>query len=856
MSEGPGFLRKVGSLARHIRVSHKVTIMMFAATLMPCIALSFGNYFEASEKLQDQASERFFSIVHARGDAVEKYLKNIETDLRMISSNPNSVRALESFTWAYEEFGEKAQKVLTDTYGVDGSGTKGAQFLGPENDDMYTVMHKSYHPWFRAFSVERGYGDLYLFDKNGHVVYSVEKRGDFARKFTEDRLASSGLGRAFAEISEIKSQDVTKFTDFSLYFAAGDEPRAFMASAVFNDHKEFFGVLAIQVPLAPIDAIVNDPKGLGETGQVQIVRSDFMTLTNDRFADASTALKTSQEWPEVKKALAGENDIVVADVPEMGRKYVTYAPVPNMGGQWAIVASQDETEVQSPVAEIRNKSLISSAIVVLIFTILGQVCAVYLMKPLGKVTAIMRRMSEGDKNVIVPYADRFDEIGEMARGLKSFQEVSLRAEELAAEQAEQQRQVHEEHKRQAEDAARRQEQELMMRERELHERRAAVQEQMQELAENLSSEIEDAVRTVGSEADSLRVTAEDMYKNVSSVSRETEDVATASMTASENVQSVAAATEELSVSIEEIRRQVRKSGEIADGAVQKAEQTNQSVDELDRAAQTISDIVGLISDIASQTNLLALNATIEAARAGEAGRGFAVVASEVKSLAKQTGQATEQITKQIENMQRMTSGVVSEIEEIGAVIRNIDDIGDTVTSAVNEQGEATVSISKHVQEAAMGNSEVSRRIQEVSERSGETGTQSERVKDVSDVLASAIGDLGSRLQGMLSESVAGDRRRVRRQLIDKAIQIAQSNGYVDARIVDVSDQGAKVVCDQDVETDGRSVVINIPGVADNVKCRIADTGIRSLNLEFQPDAETRKALSVYFSAAEEQQKAA
>jgi methyl-accepting chemotaxis protein len=393
--------------------------------------------------------------------------------------------------------------------------------------------------------------------------------------------------------------------------------------------------------------------------------------------------------------------------------------------------------------EVDSSRRITQMIVV---TVLGIVLAVamamtgsrYLIAlPIRALAGVMERLAKGDDTVAVGDTGRKDEVGVMARAVQTFKELSIEAKRLAKEaeenriaeeqrqRAEEQRQrEEEEQQRRAEQARREAEQERKLaeerRERERTEQEKARLARIGDLTSAFVRTVQDVVGRANATAVALKQSAGTMSKTADKTTEQANATASASHEASTNVQTVASATEELSSSTREIGTQVTKSAGIARTATEQARASATTMEGLTSAARRIGEVVTLITDIASQTNLLALNATIEAARAGEAGKGFAVVASEVKALATQTTRATEDITRQVQEIQTATDAAAAAIAGVGQTISSMDEIASAIAAAVEEQDAATQDITRNIQEASAGTTAVAETVAELSAATGVT----------------------------------------------------------------------------------------------------------------------------------------
>jgi len=430
-------------------------------------------------------------------------------------------------------------------------------------------------------------------------------------------------------------------------------------------------------------------------GVATVFLGDLRITTNIVRPDGTRAIGTKLAPGAAYDAVMRDNRAYRGPNIILGQPYFTaYDPIKDANGRTIgiLFVGIPESEFTAATDTILKSATAAGVGMLVAVGLLIWFAVRLTLRPLAAIEGAMERIAGGAADASIPGTERRDEIGRMAAALAVFRdrmaENARAADERAALEA-----------------------------RQSEERRG----QRVAMADELDRAVRDVIGGLSSSTQDLARTADDLARTAEGTRSRAQDVALAASETTSNVQTVAAATEELAASTREIARRVGDSASAASAAVTQAEATNATVAALSQAAGKIGDVVKLINDIAGQTNLLALNATIEAARAGDAGKGFAVVASEVKNLATQTAKATEDISRQIGEIQAATRQAVGDIQSIGQAIKSIHGTASEIASAVDQQGAATLEITRNIQEAARGTQAVAATIAHVTHAAEATG---------------------------------------------------------------------------------------------------------------------------------------
>lgn len=374
----------------------------------------------------------------------------------------------------------------------------------------------------------------------------------------------------------------------------------------------------------------------------------------------------------------------------------------------------------SLLKESFNKSLIIIIAVILICSI-----SIYthfsVFSPLNSIIQATGRIIHNNYTEPVPFTDRGDFLGDLAKTIELLRITNLEKEKFEAQSKIE--------SKNSEDI-----------------RRSSTFN----LSNNFETSVKDIVDVVASAVEKMNITSKELGKLTANTQNETALLSTTSLETKANIEEVSKATAEFSSAANEISTQVTNSLEYARRAAEQTNKINTVVLDLETKASAVSGIIDIINNITSQIDLLALNATIEAARAGEMGKGFAVVANEVKALATQTSKATEQINFQVSGIQLSTSKAVASIQEITESVKTINQNSESITEAVKKQNTTSSFIADSMSKVASMFNSVSSSIDKVSSSSNHYGNTANQIMSVAEDLSKQSNILQNEVNKFLS----------------------------------------------------------------------------------------------------------
>ncbi|MBK8619612.1 MAG: PAS domain S-box protein [Anaerolineales bacterium] len=382
------------------------------------------------EALETGAKEKLVGVLEGKHNALMRRFGAISAELQVVAASGGTCSRLEMLEDGYDKLGTNAQTQLQQVYlssaGDNDKSLQERQMSG----SPYGLANRSALAHFRHHSQAYAWGDIFLIDTHGNVVFSLLKNADFATNLASGPLKESGLARAVVPLLRDATPESAGFADFAPYAPNHNQVVSFLARPVFDPVRQvFLGAVAIQIKNDQLEKIMHDRTGMGQSGEAFVVGKGGWMLTNSRFVGDAANARQQINTEASLAVLSGKSGVSMAadyrGVPSIVAMK-PYAPFPDaLGDQalWGVIAKVSQDEVLADYVHLRNILLAVGGSMAILSLLLGYWGARSMTKPLLGIKTALVRLSKGESTEIESL-DRSDEIGEIASAADSFRRMS------------------------------------------------------------------------------------------------------------------------------------------------------------------------------------------------------------------------------------------------------------------------------------------------------------------------------------------------------------------------------------------------------------------------------------------------
>jgi class 3 adenylate cyclase len=476
----------------NLSIKSKLLAMLLAVSLASIAVVASLNYYTCYRALQGAVFSHLTSVRAARADQIEQFIERLRVETRVVGGRAGVVDAARAFVDRYRQLDtvhvNSEMNAALATYYRDTFLPALAEATGKETEigallpepavarylqyhyivrnpypvsersrlqqaddgSAYSQAHETFHPALRQVFSELGFTDAYIIDiHTGDIVYSQNKKPDFATNLISGPYAHSHLAELFGALQRSPDRGAAEVVDFANYRPALGAPAAFMGTPIFDGGRPI-AVLILQLSSSAIDRVMTgghqwERDGLGKSGEAYLVGPDYLMRSNSRFLIedperyAAQLRETQMPEAEITRIIDRQTSILTQKVRSYAAEQAiagnegtgitagyrgvemlgSWAPLHVAGLEWGIVAKIDREEAFEPMRHMARDTLIQTLVILLLITLIVMFLATSFVRPVNDLIARVQLARSGKTDVAFG-ADSTDEIGDLSRSFRDL----------------------------------------------------------------------------------------------------------------------------------------------------------------------------------------------------------------------------------------------------------------------------------------------------------------------------------------------------------------------------------------------------------------------------------------------------